>query len=204
MEIFEALTFLLVAVVSIKFVRGEIIRTCKANEIYVITGRKPHKTNGKTRPYRIIDSGYFFVIPFAETAQKLDLHNHMVNKQLPLVSFEDGDTHDVELTLSFHISVAEKHLEKAIEHFAGCQIPDLKQIATDTAEGVVRTLCSRHLPPTTENEQFNGLLKEEIQNEFETLGLDLYYAKLKLQNEHKQTEPTNHQTNTSEPNTKTS
>ena len=151
------------------------------NKVMVLSGRANRLPNGQMVAYRAITHGRAMRFPFIETAEWLDLSNMVVDVEVSSAHTSGGGPADLSSIANIRISSSPNLLHKAVERFLGQQKDQIKMVARETMEGVIRQTLSR-----STDEELSGdtapltrKLEAEAEMALNKLGLELDSIKIR-------------------------
>jgi flotillin len=165
---------LLLVVVLIGVVR-QFMFICEPNEILVFSGREKQLPSGQKVGYRVIFGGRAYRLPFLEEVKRMDLQTMEVEVQARNAFCKGGIRINVDAIANVKISDDPRFVGNSIERFLGQDKDEIRQVAKNTLEGLLRSVLAT-LTPEEVNEdrlKFAESLANEAEKDLNKLGLHL-------------------------------
>lgn len=160
----------------------KLLKICRANEVFVISGGRHRDAEGKECGYRIIKGGKALILPLWERLDRLDLTNMIIDVRVKGAYSKGGIPINVQGVANVKIPGQGPTLTHAVMRLLGKDRIEIMAIAKDTLEGNLRGVMAK-LTPEQLNEdkiKFAQLLMDEAEEDLHKLGLTL--DTLKIQN----------------------
>jgi len=183
MEAFMVLAIVVgIAGAAIAAIAVKLLRICRANEAFIISGGRHLDPTGQECGYRIIKGGKALIIPLFERCDKLDLTNMIIDVKVKGAYSKGGIPVNVAGVANVKVPGQGPTLANAVVRLLGKERVEIQAIAKDTLEGNLRGVMAR-LTPEQLNEdkmKFAQMLMGEAEDDLHKLGLIL--DTLKIQN----------------------
>lgn len=166
---------LLMAVMVIIGIVRQFMFICQPNEILVFSGRERVLPNGQKVGYRVIFGGRAYRWPFLEQVERMDLQTMEVEVQARNAFCKGGIRLNADAIANVKISDDPRFVGNAIERFLGQDRDEIRQVAKNTLEGLLRSVLAT-LTPEEVNEdrlKFAESLANEAEKDLNKLGLHL-------------------------------
>lgn len=166
---------MLMAVLMIIGLVRQFMFICQPNEILVFSGRERTMPNGQTVGYRVIFGGRAYRWPFLEEVKRMDLQTMEVEVQTRNAFCKGGIRLNVDAIANVKISDDPRFVGNAIERFLGQDKGEIRAVAKNTLEGLLRSVLAG-LTPEEVNEdrlKFAESLANEAEKDLNKLGLHL-------------------------------
>jgi flotillin len=165
---------LLAMIVFFIAVLSRFLYICEPNEVIVFTGRTS-TVNGKRMGYSTLRTGRRVRWPFVEEAIRLDTSTMTVDVRVTNAYSKGNIPLNVHAIANVRISRDDGVLENAIERFLGRNREEIRRVAKETIEGVLRGVLAK-LTPEQVNEdrlKFVQALSEDAEDDLRRIGLRL-------------------------------
>ncbi len=153
---------------------------CGPHEIVVFSGRRHTLPDGTSVPYKILQGGRGFRVPFLERAQRMDMRLFPVEVTVQNAYSKGGIPLTVKAIANVKLASDAHILRNAVERFLDSSPHQIMQTAQQTLEGVLREVISG-LTPEEVNEdrlKFADSLVNNARDDFDKLGFELDVLKV--------------------------
>ena len=153
---------------------------CRPNEILVFAGRRHTLPDGSPVGYKVVSRGWAVRTPLLETVSRMDMRLIMVEVSVTNAYSGGGIPLDVKAIANVKIANDPSHVRNAVERFLSMSNDQIAVVARQTLEGVLREVLAQ-LTPEEVNEdrlKFAEILKQNAQDDFDKLGLELDVLKV--------------------------
>lgn len=165
----------LMAVMLIIGLVRQFMFICQPNEILVFSGRERTLPSGQKVGYRVIFGGRAYRWPFLEQVERMDLQTMEVEVSARNAFCKGGIRLNVDAIANVKISDDPRFVGNAIERFLGQDRNEIRAVAKNTLEGLLRSVLAS-LTPEEVNEdrlKFAESLSNEAEKDLNKLGLHL-------------------------------
>ena len=174
-----AVGFVIVLAVGIAIIRS-FLYICRPNEILIFAGRRHTLPDGSSVGYKVVRRGWAVRTPLLETVSRMDMRLIMVEVGVTNAYSRSGIPLDVQAIANVKVASDPQFVRNAVERFLGMSNPQIAVVARQTLEGVLREVLAQ-LTPEEVNEdrlKFAETLKQNAQDDFDKLGLELDVLKV--------------------------
>jgi flotillin len=171
---------ILILLVGFTFVLSRLLYICAPSEILVFSGRKHRLGDGSTVGYKVLHGGRAFRIPLLETVSRMDVRLFGVEVGVSNAFSRGGIPLTVHAIANVKVSSDTRHVRQAVERFLGYDERQIRTVAKQTLEGVLREVLSQ-LTPEEVNEdrlKFAESLVKNAKDDFDKIGLELDVLKV--------------------------
>lgn len=166
------------ALMAVLFIIGivrQFMFICQPNEILVFSGRERTLPSGQKVGYRVIFGGRAYRWPFLEEVKRMDLQTMEVEVAARNAFCKGGIRLNADAIANVKISDDPRFVGNAIERFLGQDRDEIRAVAKNTLEGLLRSVLAG-LTPEEVNEdrlKFAESLANEAEKDLNKLGLHL-------------------------------
>jgi len=174
-----AVGFVIVLAVGIAIIRS-FLYICRPNEILIFAGRRHTLPDGSSVGYKVVRRGWAVRTPLLETVSRMDMRLFMVEVGVTNAYSRSGIPLDVQAIANVKVASDPQHVRNAVERFLSMSNVQIAVVARQTLEGVLREVLAQ-LTPEEVNEdrlKFAETLKQNAQDDFDKLGLELDVLKV--------------------------
>jgi flotillin len=174
-----AVGMVILLAVGIAIIRS-FLYICRPNEIMIFAGRRHTLEDGTPVGYKVVRHGWAVRMPLLENVSRMDMRLIMVEVEVTNAYSRSGIPLDVQAIANVKIASDAAHVRNAVERFLGMTHAQIAGVARQTLEGVLREVLAQ-LTPEEVNEdrlKFAETLKQNAQDDFDKLGLELDVLKV--------------------------
>ncbi|MFW5739107.1 MAG: SPFH domain-containing protein [Myxococcota bacterium] len=145
------------------------------DEIVVISGQRRRMADGTEVGYRVLRGGRAIRVPLLEQVHRMSLSPIPVSVSVNNLMLQGGKPAPVVLAVTVRVAPEMPLLRDAIERFLDRDPEQIAQVATQTLEGVVRSVGARFTPDEVvlDRDRFGLHVQEEAEQELRRLGLEV-------------------------------
>jgi flotillin len=169
-----------VAVAIFIAILRQFLFICRPNEILLFAGRKHRLPDGSMVGYKVVPRGWAVRLPIVEMVSRMDMRLFMVEVAVANAYSKGGIPLAVQAIANVKISSDPSHVRNAVERFLGTTPDQIAVVARQTLEGVLREVLAQLTPEEVNQDRlkFAESLKENAQDDFDKLGLELDVLKV--------------------------
>lgn len=170
----------LLGIFLLSFIMSRFLYLCSPNEILVFSGRRSQLRDGSSVGFRVLHGGRRLMIPLFETVTRMDVRLLGVEVSVANAFSRGGIPLAVHAIANVKIATDPDRCRQAVERFLGVPPQQIRIVAQQTLEGVLREVLSQ-LTPEEVNEdrlKFANSLVDNAKDDFDKLGLELDVLKV--------------------------
>jgi flotillin len=171
---------LLILFLGVLFLVSRFLFICGPSEVLIFSGRKHRLPDGSVVGFKVIHGGRALRIPLLESISRMDVRLYDVTVSVTNAFSKGGIPLAVHAIANVKISTEPRLVRQAVERFLGADTSQIKRVAQQTLEGVLREVLSQ-LTPEEVNEdrlKFAESLVKNAKDDFDKLGLELDVLKV--------------------------
>lgn len=147
-----------------------LLEVVSPNELLVISGRRVEGGRG----YRLIRGGRALRVPLLERAERMDLSPFRVELSLRFVHAKRERVSDLSAWARVRLDGSEPGVHRAVERFLGRTKDEIRVVAQETLEGVVRDVISGlSIEELDEDAKVHASLRHSGEEALASIGLEL-------------------------------